>query len=101
MSVVYAIVGTILVILGAVIWKKQMVSVIAGYDKNKTKDSAGLAKWVGRNLAIAGVLWVIFAIILMVADNIPTALKMIVPIALILTICIITAVGCKRYEKAR
>lgn len=99
MSVVYAIVGAFLAILGLVIWKKQMVGIIAGYDKEKTRDNAGLAKWVGRNLVIAGVLWVVFAIVLMVAQNVSTTLRVHIPIAALVAVCVVTAVGCKKYEK--
>lgn len=99
MGVVYAIVGALLVILGAVIWKKQMVSVIAGYDKNKTTDSAGLAKWVGRSLMIAGVLWIVLSIIFMVIKTILTVVIVLVPIALLIIMCTAIALGCKRFEK--
>lgn len=99
MGVVYAIVGALLVILGAVIWKKQMVSVIAGYDKNKTTDSAGLAKWVGRSLMIAGVLWIALSIIFMVIKTILTVVIVLVPIALLIIMCTAIALGCKRFEK--
>lgn len=98
MSIVYAIVGAFLAILGLVIWKKQMVGIIAGYDKKKTRDNAGLAKWVGRNMVVAGVLWVVFAIILMVAQNVSTTVKVLVPIAVLAVVCVMTAVGCKKYE---
>lgn len=99
MSIVYAIVGVLLVILGAVIWKKQMVSIIAGYDKNKTTDSAGLAKWVGRNLMIIGALWIVLSIIFMVIKTILTIVIVLVPIALLIILCIVIALGCKRFEK--
>lgn len=99
MSVVYAIVGALLVILGAVVWKKQMVSVIAGYDKNKTTDSAGLAKWVGRNLMIVGALLLVLSIIYMVIKTILTIVIVMVPIALLVIFCIAIALGCKRFEK--
>lgn len=99
MSVVYAIVGVLLAMLGAVIWKKQLVSIIAGYDKDKTTDSAGLAKWVGRNLVVVGFLLIVLSIFFLVIKTILTIVVVMVPIALLLIFCIAIALGCKRFEK--
>jgi hypothetical protein len=42
--------------LGLIINKFQLVDILAGYDPSKVRDPPGLARFVGMNLMIAGIL---------------------------------------------
>jgi hypothetical protein len=49
---IFAFIGTFLLLMGVLIWKLNLVELIAGYDPNKTSDPQGLAKWVGLNIFV-------------------------------------------------
>jgi|GEM_PF-4962059 len=48
--------GLICFVIGYLVANKQMVEILGGYDPAKVADQAGLAKWVGANLFLMGVL---------------------------------------------
>lgn len=54
--VITVLMGLICVVLGYLVGKKQMVEILAGYDQNKVTDREGLARWVGANLVLMGIL---------------------------------------------
>lgn len=90
-------VGVLLIILGILIWKKQMVSLLAGYDEKKVIDKQGLAKWVGSNMIIFGAIVVLlsFAIIF---SKINTLILLFGIVVIILIMACLIALGCKKYE---
>ncbi|UNC92097.1 DUF3784 domain-containing protein [Candidatus Contubernalis alkaliaceticus] len=51
-----AFMGLTCFVLGYLVGKKQMVEILAGYDPKKVKDQERLAKWVGANLILMGIL---------------------------------------------
>lgn len=55
--------GIFLMIVGAVIWKFTLVSLFIGRRAAKDVDRPGLAKWIGANLIIIGIVVSIFAVI--------------------------------------
>ncbi|MEJ6951491.1 DUF3784 domain-containing protein [Natronospora cellulosivora (SeqCode)] len=87
-----------LLILGFLIWKFEIVDIIAGYDESKTKDKSGLAKWVGRNLLIMGAL-LLLLIIIDIYLNLSPSLILILMLLIMGVISIFTAMGTKKYEK--
>ena len=58
--IVTALEGSFFLLLGFIIWRFRIASVIAGYDKERVKDPDGLAKWMGKCMMGTGLsAWVI------------------------------------------
>ena len=53
--------GTVLILFGAIIWKFQLVGLIAGRSRGREVDKPGLAQWIGKNMIIMGIVVCIFA----------------------------------------
>ncbi len=94
---VFFVTGLVLCVLGLLVWKKQMVSIIAGYDPRKVLDPAGLARWVGRNVFLMGAAVMALALIGF-ALHLISALTGIY-IVVLLVGSIITVAGSRRYER--
>ncbi len=54
--IVTVLIGVTCVAFGYLISKKQMLDMLAGYDPKKVTDKEGLARWVGTNLVLMGIL---------------------------------------------
>ncbi len=55
--------GLFLMIIGTLIWKFELIRLFGGRRTDKETDEAGLAKWIGSNLIIIGVVISVFAVI--------------------------------------
>lgn len=77
------------------IWKKKLLELLAGYDENKVTDKNGLAKYAGSHLILMGFLILITSIIGAMLEK-STSL---IYFAIVVTISIKMAIGCKRFEK--
>ncbi len=98
MYVIFILIGVALAVLGAFIHRYKPVHIIAGYDPQKTTDPEGLAKWVGTNLILMGLITAVAAALAEVFAM-PVKLVLFVFLAAVVGISIITARGCSRYEK--
>lgn len=96
LDIVEIYVGVFLFLLGFAIWHYDLVDVISGYDSNKTKDKHGLAKWVGSNFIIMGVLSILVSIISIFYQNVHYSVFSLALIIIVFSIR--TAIGCKKFE---
>lgn len=97
-SLVTIFVGLLLLAIGYLIRFQQMVEIIAGYDPDKVTDKEGLAKWVGSNLFLMGLMCLFLGGLGLI---LPVSSTMQVPgfLAVIVILSVRTAIGCKKYEK--
>jgi hypothetical protein len=91
--------GVLLSLFGFVIWHYDLVDIISGYDANKTKDKHGLAKWVGSNLIIMGVLPILVSVINIFYIHLNVLYSGFSLALIIFVFSIRTAVGCKKFER--
>ncbi|ACL70110.1 DUF3784 domain-containing protein [Halothermothrix orenii] len=97
MTIVLLIVGIFLSVLGLLIWKYNLVNLIAGYSEEKTRDKQGLAKWVGKNILIMGALTILISILEYLLNI--TMWIVVTFIIIVVVLSIRTNIGCKKYEK--
>jgi len=97
MSIIFLILGIFLSVLGILIWNYELVNLIAGYSEEKTKNKQGLAKWVGKNVIVMGVLTILVSILDYLLNF--TIGLAIVFTAIIVVLSIRTNIGCKKYER--
>ncbi|MCK5476296.1 MAG: DUF3784 domain-containing protein [Candidatus Aenigmarchaeota archaeon] len=97
-SLIMIFVGLHLLAIGYLIRFYKMVEIIAGYGPDKVRDKEGLAKWVGSNLFLMGLMCLSLGGVGLIF---PEFIIRPVPIfiAIILIMSFITAIGCKKYEK--
>ncbi len=97
-SLVTILIGLLFLLIGYLVRSKQMVEIIAGYDPNKVKDEKGLAKWVGSNLLLMGLLGLLIGGLGFIFPQINTILVIGFGVVIVI-LAIRTAFGCKKYEK--
>lgn len=84
---------------GFVIWRYNVVDIISGYDASKTIDKQSLAKWLGSNLIIIGILSILFAVISIISNFYLNVSISIFPLMLVYSILIIKIImRCKKFE---
>jgi hypothetical protein len=64
----------IVLLFGYLIGFRKQLSLIAGLDVSKVRDSDGLARWAGRGLLIIGVLDLLISLTLLATSMNPTPL---------------------------
>ncbi|MDF2674335.1 MAG: hypothetical protein K0R09_2603 [Clostridiales bacterium] len=99
MNSVFIFIGVFLILIGLIIWKLKIVRIIAGYDLEKVNDNDGLARWVGRNLVLMGMLIILLETIVIIFPNIKINLIILAYLIIVIGISIVTIVGTKRFEK--
>lgn len=57
--------GIFLMVIGLIIWKFRLIRLFGGKRADRETDEAGLAKWIGLNLIIIGLVISVVAIIQM------------------------------------
>lgn len=88
--------GTFLILIGLLIWKFKLVHLIPGVRTNSQTDKEGLAKWLGSNIIIMGiVIWLVGAIQILIFKE----TRFIVDLAIILGLSTRMAIGMGKYSK--
>ena len=62
-AVLLAIMSGLLLVLGYLVSRYQLVDIIAGYDRSKVEDKGGLANMVGWNLMLIGIVGILIVVI--------------------------------------
>ncbi|WIF95892.1 DUF3784 domain-containing protein [Caminicella sporogenes] len=96
-NIIFAIVGIFNLLIGILLYKYNMVEMLAGYDKNKIIDKEGLAKWTGVNFILMGLAIIVISVIGLVL-NFNTILFFIITVV---GLCVRMIIGNKKYEKTR
>ena len=97
-SLVAIFVGLLLLAVGYLIRFQQMIEIIAGYDPDKVTDKEGLAKWVGSNLFLMGLMCLSLGGLGLILPELST-IQVPSFLAIIVILSVRTAIGCKKYEK--
>lgn len=99
MHSVFIFIGLFLILIGLIIWKLKIVWFIAGYDSERISDKNGLARWVGKNLILMGILVILIGLMEIIFPNIKK--NFIIPAYLIIVTCIsiVTLAGTGRFDK--
>lgn len=84
-AVILLVVSLIVLLFGYLIGSRKQLSLIAGLDVSKVRDSDGLARWIGTGLLSIGVLDLLISLALF-ADSVRTTL-------LIVTYVVVSLVG--------
>ncbi|NLI92277.1 MAG: DUF3784 domain-containing protein [Peptococcaceae bacterium] len=88
--------GFVLIIAGALIWKFKLVIFMARSHPDREIDKEGLAKWIGKNMIIMGLVVSIFAAIrVLILGN----TSLIVDLAIILVLSTRMSIGMAKFSK--
>lgn len=99
MAILFVFIGLSLVVVGFLIWKLRMVGIIAGYDEGTTKDKAGLARWLGMNLILMGVVVSLLSAGYLLRPEVHPLLFLAVAMAVILVVAVRAIKGTGRFEE--
>lgn len=94
---IFAILSVPLMIIGVMLYKFEMVELLAGYDKEKVADKTGLARWTGGNIFLMGFTVAAIASVFYFL-NIQFEHTPIIYMAIILILVARILHGIKRYE---
>lgn len=61
--ITFFLIGIMLIILGIIIYKYNLLNLLAGYDDSKIKDKDKYANFIGKNLINTGILIIFLSII--------------------------------------
>jgi hypothetical protein len=89
--------GLVCLVLGYLVGQKQMVEILAGYNPDKVSDRKGLARWVGANLLLIGVLAFVTAGLMAVASDIRGILLLIYALGAVPLLCVRIVLGNRRF----
>lgn len=98
--VITVLIGITCVAFGYLIGKKQMLEILAGHDPKKVTDKKGLARWVGTNLVLMGVLAFFSAALMAVFPQTRTVLLLVYALAAIPLLCVRIILGNRRYTRS-
>ncbi len=91
-------IAVLLMILGVVVWRWRLLSIVAGYDASKTRDREGLARWIGLHLILMGILTWILAMLPMLLEGFRPIHALIAHIIAVFAISVLIIRGTKRFE---
>ena len=92
--------GSLMTIIGILIMKYQLVGIIANYNEKKTKDKKDLAKWVGGNLIIIGLVEIFIGIFNLISSGlIPEGYSLFVFAVIHLVLSIRIAFGFRKFQQ--
>jgi len=88
--------GIVLILTGALVWRFKLLTFIAGNRSDTQTDKAGLAKWIGKNMIIMGIVVGVFAAIqiMLFQDT-----HILVDSAIILVLSTRMAMGAPKFSK--
>lgn len=98
MHFVFIFIGIFLILIGLMIWKLKIAWIITGYDPERVTDKDGMARWVGRNLVLMGILIILLEMTEIILPNIK--ISFIIPAYLIIMtgVSIVTIAGTGKYK---
>ncbi|ACL17692.1 hypothetical protein Mpal_2412 [Methanosphaerula palustris E1-9c] len=85
--------------IGYLIRFKGKVTLVAGYDPKRVRDSTGLSTWIGNSLLLIGVIGVITFLIEVLVDAQALAAFFTFALIIVPVVSIVTAWGARRFYK--
>jgi len=92
--------GSLLLISGLVIWKRNVAELISGIDLARITDRRGLTCWVGRSLSIMGALCVMIGGAVLLYPRLIELLGAVFGVT-VLGISLLIMLGARRYQAPR
>lgn len=99
MNILFIVIGSFLFIVGGLIWRYKILEIVPGYIEVTIKDKKGLAKWIGINYIIMGLLIVISSIVCLLFKQIDEIVSIIVFTFIISTFILVISLGGNRFKK--
>ena len=90
--------GLFLMVIGILIWKLELIRLFGGRRTDRETDEAGLAKWIGFNLIIIGIVISIFAVIQMLLFQ---TTYTIIDFVIIITLSTRMAMGTAKFHRPK
>lgn len=98
LGIVFGLIGLVCLVLGYLIGVKKKLNLIAGYNPDKVRDKAGLAKFMGIMTAVLGVIMILYPWVFSPSSTAPLRWLAHFPVPVVIII-IIMLVGNARYER--
>ena len=95
--VITGFMGLTCFVLGYLVGKKQMVEILAGYEKEKVTDQRGLANWVGSNLILMGILAFVSAGLMALLPEGRVILFLVFILVIVPLLCVRIVLGNRKY----
>jgi len=99
MNILFILIGAFLIIMGGLIWRFKILEVVAFYEENKIKDKNRLARWVGINYIIMGLLVIGNSILGIMLEQVNDMETLVVFTVIFITCVFVMSLGSKKYEK--
>ncbi len=99
MNSLFIIIGLFLVIMGGLVWRFKLLALIGGYDEDYVKDKKGLAKWLGINYILMGLLVIINSVIGLIYDDIPEIITIAIFTGIIYFFISLITFGGRKYKR--
>lgn len=98
--VIMALIGSLLLLFGFIVWRFKIAGVVAGYDSTLVKDPDGLARWMGKCIMGLGLLaWLVGALGLLFPFRNSDTMVFIAFMVLFMISIAIALAGTQRYYK--
>lgn len=99
MHSVFIFIGVFLILIGLIIWKLKIDWIISGYNSGKVGNNESLARWVGRNLILMGMLIILLEGIEIIFPNIKSDFIILSYLVIVVVISIVTKAGTCKFER--
>ncbi len=96
--IVFGIIGLICLVLGYLIGVRKKLTLIAGYNPDKVRDKAGLAKFMGVMTAILGLIMILYPWVYGPEKTTPPRWFVYFPVPVVVII-VIMLIGNAKYER--
>lgn len=99
MDSIFIFIGIFLILTGLIIWRLKIARIIAGYDPERVTDSDGMARWVGQNLILMGILIFLLALIEIMFPKIKNGFIISAYLIIVAGLSIVILSGTRKYKK--
>jgi hypothetical protein len=88
--------GIMLILIGFLVWRFRLVGFIVGRNAAGDTDKEGLARWIGKNMIMMGIVLGVFAVIQVILFR---DTRLFVDVAIILVLSTRMAMGASKFSK--
>jgi hypothetical protein len=98
--VIMALIGSVFLLFGFIVWRFKIAGVVAGYDSTLVKDPDGLAHWMGKCIMGMGLLaWVVGGVGLLFSGKNADTMVFVAFMVLFMISIAIALAGTQQYNK--
>ncbi len=101
MDVLFIIIGCFLIIMGGMVWRYKLLELVSQYKEDSEINRDGLARWIGINYILLGILINVNSVISMMIEQISDLITITIFTFLIYLFVISLIYGGNRYNKRR